>query len=481
MNERLESVLESLWRKSRFVSYFYQSVHFIEDVSIPTLALTVRESRLSLYYSASFLEGLSQDELTGLLVHEMLHLVLNHDHRAFPEEDLYLQNISQDMVINSYLTGARKTFFSRKDCTAPADELRLPAGLPRIPRDFITATGVIDPSWEELYRWLKRQPRRSISEYLSDDNNAPGAVGPGAESMSGSLNSAFNFNPLLDGRTDMNTISFSDMKGLVFTDNLDSVMPTGVHLYHDRNSRMVIDARKTSIISLADRDRECAEERAYQDIKGIIERIHEIDIAPWERQLKSIVDFSAQSSEWTYTYGRFNRRYFAQGIYSPGRVFKEQELITVAVDVSGSMVMTPSDIEGAFGVVEQLMGKYRVHLLCLDENLFVPEKRGDVLGASKTTGKPFVYRRGDWRFIKTGSGGTTFFAPLFNRHMKGHREMLIVITDGYIYDLEGLRRYTPTIWVVSESRQDPFHPPFGQAVKMRSTPDRPHRRYAHGT
>ncbi|MBP7735731.1 MAG: hypothetical protein KA369_07145 [Spirochaetes bacterium] len=468
MNERLESVLESLWRKSRFVSYFYQSVHFIEDEAIPTLALAVRESRLTLYYSALFIEGLSPDELTGLLVHEMLHVVLNHDHRAFPGDDLYLQNISQDMVINSYLSGVRKTFFSRRDGTAPVEQLLLPAGLPRVPGDFITDTGVTDPSWEELYRWLKRQPRRSISEYISNDDNTPGVNGPGAENLSDSLNRAFNFDPLLDGRSDMNTIYFSDMKGMVFTDNLDSVMPTGVHLYHDRDNRMVIDARKTNIISLADRDSECAEERAYQDIKGIIEKIREIDTAPWERQLKSIVDFSAQSNEWTYTYGRFNRRYFAQGIYSPGRVFKEQELITVAVDVSGSMVMTPSDIEGAFGVVEQLMGKYRINLLCLDEELFVPEKRGDILAASKNMAKPFVYSRGDWRFIRTGSGGTTFFAPLFNRYMKGHREMLLVITDGYIYDLEGLRRYNPTIWVISESRQDPFHPPFGQAVKMRS-------------
>jgi predicted metal-dependent peptidase len=468
MNELLESVLESLWRKSRFVSYFYQTVHFIEDSNIPTLALTVRESRLTLFFSGEFFSGISPEEIAGLLVHEMLHAVLNHDHRAYPSEDLYLQNISQDMVINSYLAGARKTFFSRKDGTGLAAELVLPAGLPIIPRDFITATGVTDPSWEDLYRWLKQQPRRSISEYLSESDASNGMNGRGPESISESLNRAFNFNPLLDGRSDMNTIRFSDMKGLVFTDNLDSVMPTGVHLFHDRERRMIIDARKTNIISLADKDRECAEERSYQDIKGIIERVRESDTASWERQLKSIVDFSAQSSEWTYTYGRFNRRYFANGIYSPGRVFKEQELITVAVDVSGSMVMTPSDIESAFGVIEQLMGKYRIHLVCLDEDLFVPERRGDLLAASKTPGRPFVYRRGDWKYIRTGSGGTTFFGPLFNRHMKGHREMLLVITDGFIYDLDKLKRYTPTIWVISESREEPFHAPFGQAVKIKS-------------
>jgi len=469
MNERLASVIETLWRRSRFVSYFYQTVQFVEDEAIPTLALTVQESRLTLYYSGKFLNTVSPDEFSGLLVHEMLHIVLNHDHRAYPEEDLYLQNISQDMVINSYLTGARKTFFSRRDSTGPCAELVLPPGLPSIPRDFINATGITDPSWEDLYRWLKKQPRRSVSEFLSQEHATPGIQGPGPESLSDSLNRAFNFDPLLDGRPgDMSMMTFSDMKGMVFTDDLDSVVPTGVHLFHDRISLMNMDARKTNIISLADKDRECAEERAYRDIIGIIERIRESDTASWERQLKSIVDFSAQSNEWSYTYGRFNRRYFAQGIYSPGRVFKEQELITVAVDVSGSMVMMPSDIEMAFGVIEQLMGKYRIHLVCLDEDLFVPERRGDLLEASKTAGKPFVYRHGDWRYIKTGSGGTTFFGPLFNRHMKGHREMLIVITDGFIYDLDRLRRYTPTIWLISESRQEPFTPPFGQAVKMKA-------------
>ena len=467
MNERLDSVLESLWRKSRFVSFFYQTVQFMEDPAIPTLALTERESRLTLYYSGGFFNSISPEEITGLLVHEMFHTVLNHDHRAFPAEDLYLQNIAQDMVINSYLAGARKTFFSRRDGGA-APELILPAGLPVVPRDFLAATGITDPSWEDLYRWLKKQPRRSISEYSSTGTAMPGMNGPGPESISDSLSRAFNVDPLLDGRPDMTTIRFSDMRGMVFTDDLDAVMPTGVHLFHDRESRMIIDARKTNIISLADRDHDCAEERSFQDIKGIIERIRETDTASWEKQLKSIVDFSAQSNEWTYTYGRFNRRYFAQGIYSPGRVFKEQELITVAVDVSGSMVMTPSDIESAFGVIEQLMGKYRLHLVCLDEDLFVPERRGDFLAASKDQEKPFVYRTGDWKHIRTGSGGTTFFAPLFNRHMRGHREMLLVITDGYIYDLESLRRYTPTIWVIAESREEPFHPPFGQAVKVRT-------------
>ncbi len=52
-------------------------------------------------------------------------------------EDRYLQNIAQDMVINSYLAGARKTFFSRKERHGAARaELVLPRGLPLVPPRF---------------------------------------------------------------------------------------------------------------------------------------------------------------------------------------------------------------------------------------------------------------------------------------------------------------------------------------------------------
>ena len=118
MNDKLESVLESLWKQSRFVSFFYQSVNFVENPNIPTLALAVQESRLVLYYSAAFIDGMPAAELIGLLVHEMLHVVLNHNHMAYPDENPYLQNLAQDMVINNYLTERKKNIFleKRKPC-----------------------------------------------------------------------------------------------------------------------------------------------------------------------------------------------------------------------------------------------------------------------------------------------------------------------------------------------------------------------------
>jgi len=476
MDRRIDLALGTLWRQSRFVSYFYQGVGFYEENAIPTIALSVRNARPVLYYNSDFIGGMTDEELIGLLVHEMLHVVLNHDHRTYRAEDLYLQNLAQDMVINSYITGARKDFFSRKDRLGTAAALVLPPGLPLVPGAYTGETGVTDPTWEELYRWLKSRQRHgpgvtANGEYTLPvtDRAADGTL-PNLEAASAAFSQAGT-----DRDRGMDVIRFDGREGLVFIDDLDQIMPAGIHLYLDRVELMDLDARKSALVSMAGRDSEFSQERACQDICGIIAGARESDISSWRHLLKSIIDYSAQSSEWTYSYGRFSRRHFGGGIYAPGRVFREQEVLTVAVDVSGSMVMTPSDIEEAFGVLEQLMGRYRINLVCLDEDLFVPEYRDGVLAPSHADGRTFVYRKDDWKRIRTGSGGTTLFAPLFNRYMKGHREMLVVITDGQIYDIERLKRYSPTVWVISQGRHETFYPPFGRAVKIGAASQRHNR------
>ncbi|MBF0398566.1 MAG: hypothetical protein HQK78_17455 [Desulfobacterales bacterium] len=222
------------------------------------------------------------------------------------------------------------------------------------------------------------------------------------------------------------------------------------------------------IIFFAEKDDECKEERAYQEITGIINKAQKTDNSSWKNLIKSIIDFSSQSNEWFYTYSKFNRRYFSNGIYTAGRAFKEKQFITVAIDVSGSMVMNPDEIEVAFGVIEDMTRKYKIHLVCLDEELFIPEKIDNTFYRSKNLKKGYIYKKGDWKFIKSGTGGTTFFAPLFNNYMKSHHEMLVVITDGYIYDLNILKKYTPTLWVISGNRTEPFYPPFGQVVSIKA-------------
>jgi predicted metal-dependent peptidase len=473
IHPKLAAALEQLWRQSRFTSFFFQSIQCTPEDGLPTLALTVSRGRGVLLYNESFFDQLGRDELIGLLAHEMLHVVLAHDHRAFPGEDLTLQNLAQDMAVNSYLAAHRTSFFSRRgDYEASVPRLALPPGLPAIPAAFHADTGIRDPTWEDLYRWLRKQPRDTLRD-LCETRGEPGPALQGGEMAAAALLGNLPANPLRVPTEDLPAVAFSlgNLKGVAFRDRDDEILPTGVHLLHGPRDLKCLESQRDRILSLASADHECRQERAWQDIKGIIEAAAVADISSWRRRLRSLIDYSSQSREWVYTYGRLNRRYSAGGLQPPGRRFREQELLTVAVDVSASMVMRPENIEAAFGVVEELLGKYRVHLVCIDENLFIPAKRGGRFVRDSGARRPYVYQKGDWRLIETGSSGTTFFAPLFNEHLPGHHELVLVITDGEIYDLPRLRKYTPTVWVIPEDRRERFEPPFGRVVTMR--PGRP--------
>jgi len=466
----LEIILESLWKKSRFTSYFYQGVDLVEESSIPTIALGLYSSRLTLFYNKKFTSALPSDELTGILVHEMMHIVLNHDHRGFTDGDTFLQNLAQDMVINSYLIENRKSFFSRTNqYIHDIPEIILPAGLPVIPENFYSETSIIDPVWEEIYRWLKLQPEDSIKNYKfnESENNKSGTDIHAKSSIEQMRDDLENMDITYNTAPKEKYTGFKNMTGLMFNKNDGEHVPTGIHIMNRKTDLNIMDAKLNHFMTVAKKDEICTNERIFNDITSLIKAPQKTDLS-WSEKIKSIVDITAQSNEWEYSYSRFNKRYFSQGIYAPGRSFKDKEAITVIVDVSGSMVMKPGDIESAFGIIEGLLKKFKVYLLCIDEILFIPEKKDNLFIKSGNQCKPYEYKKGDWRFLKTGASGTTYFSSLFNSYMDSHSELLIVITDGYIYDIDLLKKYSNTLWLISENRDEKFIPPFGRSIKITS-------------
>lgn len=465
----LELILESLWKKSRFTSYFYQGVDLIEESSIPTLALGLYTSKLTLFYNSDFISSLTDEELTGLLIHEMMHIVLNHDHRGFTDGDIYMQNLAQDMVINSYLVENSKTFFSKKNQYQNETEVILPFGLPVIPEQFFTETSIIDPIWEEVYRWLKLQPEDELKNFKfnAQDNKNPGISIPGKTSIDQMKEELENLDLSYNTAPKEKYTGFKNMTGLMFHKNDGEHVPTGIHIMNKKTDLNILNAKLDHFMTVAKKDETCSNERIFNDITSLINGPQKTDLS-WSEKIKSIVDITAQSNEWEYSYHRFNKRYFSQGIYAPGRSFMDKEAITVIVDVSGSMVMKPGDIEAAFGIIEDLLSKFKIYLLCIDETLFIPERRDNVFIRSEKNSKPYEYKKGDWKYLRTGSSGTTYFTSLFNNYMDNHTELLIVITDGFIYDIDRLKKYNNTLWLISEHRSEPFRPPFGKSIKISS-------------
>jgi len=407
-----------------------------------------------LFYNEDFLQKMGVEYFTGLLIHEMLHILFQHNHRAFPDYNLDLQNLAQDMVINSYIRKKRFSFFSHKKSYTrdrhdreihgiSTPELKIPQSLPEIPQTFISETRNSDPLWEDLYYWLVKKKKENqkideIEDITMEDKNK-----------------LFN---------DENPFEMDMIEDVISFKENNDFMPTGLHvgaeLAKEKN-----EAVKNRLLFLASKDTLCAEEELFKDLSAFIEKTRAVDTTSWKKEIMSLVDYESKSHEWTYRSSRFNRRYFAQGIYSPGRMFREEEILTVAVDVSGSMTAHPEDLEAAFGVVESLMKSYRVYLICIDENVYIPHKEKDSFVDSKSK-SPYRYKKGDWQFIKSGARGTTFFAPLFNDFMKHHKEMLLVITDGDIFDIHELRAHRPTLWVLPKRADKNFKAPFGRTVFM---------------
>ena len=76
-------------------------MQFIEDDNIPTACTDGKEIR----YNPKFIDTLSKDELTGLLVHEVLH-VANLHHLRLQTRDPERFNIAADYTINEIITDA---------------------------------------------------------------------------------------------------------------------------------------------------------------------------------------------------------------------------------------------------------------------------------------------------------------------------------------------------------------------------------------
>lgn len=451
--------LVKLWKQSRFTSYFYHLVECKQTESIPTLALSV-SMRMVLYYNKKFIQTISQDECIGLLVHEMLHVILEHDHRAV-NKDAVLQNIAQDMVINTFLHKHSKDYFSYKgQYQWDVPELVIPKGLPCIPQDYFIQTQNSDPHWEDVYHWLVKMDNELTvlqnehngkkQKALMHDDSCAIVTDEG-----NNADSEFNYrNYLMHSQADDEKIMLRDE---------NAYLPTGIHFFSDDNT--MCKTIKNKLIAHAKKDEWCTTERSYLEIAALLENVAASD-RYYGRYVKSIIDYMSHSSEWYYTHSKFNRRYASSGIYSAGRAYKQSEIITVAVDISASMTAQKEELQLAFGIIDDLTEKYKVHLVCVDEEYFIPVKQDDHFIRSERTAKRYEYTKGDWKYIKSGYGGATFFSSFFNDYVQGHKEMVIVITDGYIYDINALQPYARTLWLVSKSGNEGFVAPFGRSITM---------------
>jgi len=92
--------LNTLWNyQSPFLSEFIFRTKFFEDATLPTIGVGFKDKQLIMVYNPEFMESLSDSELEGVMVHEILHLItLSQQRKA--TRDAKLWNVATDYTNN---------------------------------------------------------------------------------------------------------------------------------------------------------------------------------------------------------------------------------------------------------------------------------------------------------------------------------------------------------------------------------------------
>lgn len=111
--ERLTRARIQIQRKNSFFAYLSLFLKFQENNDLPEWAGVGVDEQGNFYYKKEFIEKLSDEELKGTIIHEILHLSLLHLLRR-KERNNELWNIACDIVVNELIK--KNSFVLPKGC-----------------------------------------------------------------------------------------------------------------------------------------------------------------------------------------------------------------------------------------------------------------------------------------------------------------------------------------------------------------------------
>jgi len=99
-NKKITRAKIQLQNEKPFFAYLIMNMKFVEKEEIGTMGV---DCWGNCYYNPKFVEKLSEDELKGVLAHEVLHLVLEHLDRGKSCKYQKIRNIAEDLCVNDLL------------------------------------------------------------------------------------------------------------------------------------------------------------------------------------------------------------------------------------------------------------------------------------------------------------------------------------------------------------------------------------------
>ena len=408
-NFKLDEYIIRLMWKEPFFAEIFRIMKKRCTTKIPTAGVFIQDSEMHLWYNPSFMAGLTNAQIMGLLKHECYHLIYQHTTKRRHEPHI-IWNYATDLAINSLI-----------------DEIELPEGGLIPGKAFTPLTDEqkeqMGPKAAERYEMISSKiasfPKGEYSEWyfaqLMEDEDVRKAI-VSSEKMGGkSLEQA-----LADG-----DIKVDENGNLVDQDgNPVTVVPGSGeggsmdnHDGWDELSDEQRDAVKAAVQkAVEDGVNKCNRTNKWGSIgaemQGKLRKMVSKEI-PWQSVLKQFCGMTRRADR-TSSVRRLNRKYPA---IHPGSQRNYRASIAVYLDQSGSV--SDSDLEMLSGELENLASRVEFTLFNFDTS---------VDEASERT----IKQRSTVALDRTRCGGTDFQCVQDHANKNSKRfDGYLVLTDGF--------------------------------------------------
>jgi len=386
-----------------FFAYLVMNLKMIEKKDIGTMGV---DNRGNCYYNSEFIESLDDNELKGVLTHEVMHIILEHLVRGSELEHQFLMNVSCDMVVNDILV--------ENDFSLP-QKVFIPYNH-ECKFNNITISEIDKKTAIQIYHELLSQMEKQKQKSKSDQEDS-------------------------DGQDQEDSDEWTTYEGFDKHITTDKTKETNEQISKQR------DKWKNTL----------AEGTMFAKQRGKIPRGMELMIdellnpkVNWKTMLykyiTSVIPFD-------YTYNRPSKRSISCGSYMPS-ILRESVEIVVSIDTSGSISKT--ELTEFMTEINQMLTSFsnvNIKLIVCDSEI----KDVFSLGNGQEHNIEDIIFRG---------GGGTSHLPVYDyiKENLPNTQFLINFTDGYtdFPDDEEIK----TLWVLCSGSCDDDNIPFGEIIRL---------------
>lgn len=426
--------------KHGFYGILLMHMEFALDESCDTAAT----NGIKIIFGPAFLESLDDRELDFIMMHEILHVVLQHCTRR-EKRDSEIFNIACDIVVNSTILRSNDMDLSSITLRSHGESMHL---TPEGKEGF-------SYSAEEVYNMLSVYGSGSGDGGISSTPNLTGRKPSGAEhkeqkSQSNNNRGKSNGSKQADGdgRDDNSTKDRQDNSS-GWDDHSRWGTAGDENELNELWKKRLLDACKA--IEIRDPSNECgtlplAAERLLKELRS-----PKLD---WRTILNDFI----QEEIVDYSFMPPDRRFNESPFFLPD--FNDTDItakdILFMIDTSGSM--SDKEITDAYsevrGAIDQFNGKLMGWLGFFDAEIVEPQPFENI---------------DELKIIKPKGGGGTSFHPIFKyvrEHMQNHLPAsIIILTDGYVTDFpeEEASMGIPVLWLINN---EDVTPPWGKVARL---------------